>query len=320
MGTASRRHRDGEAIDLNGLNPGRKGSVLRGIVAPSPTRFFRRFLGVSTTIAALALGGCVLTTAGDTRLHLSPAPVPAYRAGDAFQFSGGRLEVVAEVGGNDVVWQNERGGRDRRNRNFIIDGLGWKAVPSYQVGRAEGPDTLWPLEPGRTATFITPNDESERTWRCAVTSALTTDVPAGRFDAFRVRCVTGWEPDPVDERIWYFAPDLGHYVVYVLKRDGEVYRRHELIATEPDLARMTPADRQAYDSAFQAALEKARSGTPVKSVSGIAGGILAVTPTATFRESGGRFCRRYVVTLGGTRSYPGLACRDGDGIWRIAVR
>lgn len=285
------------------------------------TRPLLRSAGVAAAMMALALGGCALTVAGgDTPPRLSPAPLPTYRTGETFQFSRGRLESVAAVSGDNVVWQDERGDRERRNRDFIIEGDRWQAIPSYQAGRTSGPGDLWPLAVGRTATFITPDAGGGHTWRCRVTGTLKADVPAGRFDAFRIRCVTGLRPGPVDERIWYFAPRLGHSVVYVLKHDGRVTRRYDLIAAQPGLSRLGAAEKETYDSVFQKALETVRSGTPVRSTLMLAGHRLTVTPTATFREKSGQYCRRYVVTLGNTHPYPGIACRDGDGVWRIATR
>ncbi|MCG8508771.1 MAG: hypothetical protein MI741_06035 [Rhodospirillales bacterium] len=145
-------------------------------------------------------------------------------------------------------------------------------------------------------------------------------VPAGRFDIYRVRCKSGSRPEPVHQRIWYYAPDLGHYVLYIYKRDRKTRRRHELIAVLPPFADHSTEMRDAVRRIFQESLENSPSGTPVVSEIDGDSASVAVFPTMTFRNEKGEFCRNYVQVFAfakGSSRFPGLACREEDGVWRI---
>jgi hypothetical protein len=51
--------------------------------------------------------------------------------------------------------------------------------------------------------------------------------------------------------------------------------------------------------------------------SGTASELPSVTPTSTFANKSGGFCREYVLTYGSGRREVGLACREHDGRWDI---
>ncbi len=269
-------------------------------------------------LVALTLTGCV--TLGDEGPNLPAAALPVYEPGDAFLFTSDRWKQVLDVRGETVVWAGRDGGRVERTRNFVVTSGRWRAAPSLQAGWVGGPDTLWPLRVGASAKFIEMNEDGEREWQCRVTGTRRAEVPAGAYDVFRVRCLSGVRPETVYEQVWYFAPEIGHYVFHLARRDGRTLWRDELVAHVPDLSRFDSRARSAVNGTFQDALEKNVSGR--EKVTMLAGGApnVAVTPLATFRNDEGRYCRTYRLALtdgSDEHRYPGMACRSRQGVWRI---
>ena len=84
--------------------------------------------------------------------------------------------------------------------------------------------------------------------------------------------------------------------------------------------RMDAADRRQANAAATRALESSPSGTSVAWNNPDSGHQGTVTPTATYQNASGQYCREYQqsVTIDGQeqRSY-GTACRQPDGSWRI---
>ncbi len=67
------------------------------------------------------------------------------------------------------------------------------------------------------------------------------------------------------------------------------------------------------------ALERAETGRAVEWRNPDNGGDYRVTPTETYRSSGGEYCREYTTTVvigGKTQRAHGRACRQPDGSWR----
>lgn len=85
-------------------------------------------------------------------------------------------------------------------------------------------------------------------------------------------------------------------------------------------ASLDRADRLAMASTEQNALENYPSGHPAQWHNPDSGNAGTVTPTRTWQEPSGRYCREFqaTVTIGGEehRSY-GTACRAPEGQWRI---
>lgn len=76
----------------------------------------------------------------------------------------------------------------------------------------------------------------------------------------------------------------------------------------------------AVRQAGQAALELGNSGTLVTwddSTSGLSGSVM---PLRVFRNADGQWCRRFVITVGGSRDptvWNRTACRRVDGEWQV---
>ncbi len=80
------------------------------------------------------------------------------------------------------------------------------------------------------------------------------------------------------------------------------------------------ADRLAMENTAQESLEYSRTDQTRTWRNPDSGHSGSVTPTRTYREEGGRYCREYTQTvmIGGEqhRAY-GTACRQPDGSWKI---
>jgi hypothetical protein len=152
------------------------------------------------------------------------AALPDYRVGDTFIYSDRRVETALRVEARDVVWRAGNGQRFTRPRNFVVPAVEWSTnrTRGRRVVRGEH-EKLWPLEAGRTVRFrsmaeVRSDSEPLRRipelWTCTAAGSQRIDVPAGRFDTQQIRC-DRYSPDTmrVQRRvIWYYSPDVGHYV------------------------------------------------------------------------------------------------------------
>jgi surface antigen len=83
---------------------------------------------------------------------------------------------------------------------------------------------------------------------------------------------------------------------------------------------MDEVDRMKQQQAAYAALERAPSGTSTTWHNPDSGDSGSVTPTRTYQQPNGTYCREYqqTVTIGGkTQQAYGTACRQPDGTWKV---
>jgi surface antigen len=82
-------------------------------------------------------------------------------------------------------------------------------------------------------------------------------------------------------------------------------------------------DRKTIEAAVTEALEKRLSGASIEWASPASGLRGAVTPTRTFRDAAGQWCREYeeVIRYGGDIEHRrGIACRTGEGEWKTRLQ
>ncbi len=157
--------------------------------------------------------------------RLGPSPLPAYREGDVFRFSGGRVERVAAVKGDDVYWQRESGRELVRHRSFLLPTLAWETGKRRGAQRLlDEPGNLWPLAIGKLGSFRVErtltdkaSGEVKRSYRkfdCHVETAETITVKAGSFDTYRISCrrYNTRGSRLYETQTWHYAPAVGHYV------------------------------------------------------------------------------------------------------------
>ena len=84
-----------------------------------------------------------------------------------------------------------------------------------------------------------------------------------------------------------------------------------------------PADSQYSGDALAASLELSVSGVSTEWVNPDSGASGEVMPVRTFKTSDGRYCREYLEIQkwsGGREETGGIACRQGDGMWKVRIR
>jgi len=191
------------------------------------------------------LAGCVVTRGFTQGPDLPPAPLPAYRPGDTFQFDTGRVETVEAVHAADgtVTWRTGGGVVSRRFASFVVPRLEWRS--GNNGGRfvtEDASNDLWPLSPNSRQAFsgtlqrddgVAGLGHGERlSVECWIGATRTVSVPAGTFDTFQVNCMRRSTGSVRRSRLytWYYAPDVGHYVVRVIAGGfGDINQRTELV-------------------------------------------------------------------------------------------
>ncbi len=262
------------------------------------------------------------------------APRPRYSAGDTYVYSDSTSATVVRVENDIVVWESGDGERGATHWNFIRPGAASPfGRPRLRYDVDASADELWPLRARKTVSFSAKllvaraglaEDASSnaQVWRCGVEGTEPVSVAAGRFEAVRIACQTS---DPIAgqpvERIWFYAPELGHYV----RRDERLAASQpvesvELVAIRLEGIDWPPAARAGLHRALQAALESAPRGERIDWKSSAVETRVAITPTAELQEASS-YCRTFVETVrepdGRQRVYPGVACREVSGEWVI---
>ena len=161
-------------------------------------------------------------------------PLPEYRPGDAFIFTGGRVERVRHVQG--AALSSSARGRASwiRSRNPVVPILGWRFADGEGRRTIGGdPGGLWPLRDGGSVRFRMVTEfvrEKKRLravalWSCRTGASAPVSVPAGTFDALPIVCER-YSPTTMRlaERIRFdWAPEVGHYV----RRQSTLYASGE---------------------------------------------------------------------------------------------
>lgn len=269
-----------------------------------------------------------------TRQVFRAETLPEYRTGSTFVYSDGRAETVVGTSGEKVHWRSESGALFTSYRNFALPWARWASdAGSGRRTLNVQPAALWPLKAGNdisftARTFVSPSTppreatETTEAWQCRVDGKERISVVAGSFDTIKVVCERAHQgSQPRLSRVWYYAPRVGHYVRFNDIYDAMELDRHvELVAIRPSSRGWPPVARAGLGWALQHALEEDRSGQEtVWSSSGVATRV-TIKPVASFERFDGKTCRTFVQTwllAGGEQHYPGTACRDSLGNWRI---
>lgn len=172
---------------------------------------------------ALLLAGCGTNQASDGPFGTEKAG--RYMVGDSFTFDNPILTyTVVSVEGDKVYWRSDQGDEQVTMHDPLLPALEWKN-PGRGGGRRAITDmkgALFPLtEPGNMTftsnvenwTFKdgapTPPLKWEYNWSCNVAGQEEVEVPAGKFDTFKVVCGR-YKPNELE---FFYAPKIGHYVV-----------------------------------------------------------------------------------------------------------
>jgi surface antigen len=305
------------------------------------TRFFSRT--AILIIVILAAYGCASAPdyAGP---QPDPVPLPVYQKGTTFVYSDGTWERVESITSDVITWRDHRGNLSGGSPDFTYRQSMWE-TRSERGTRQFGPRTdliaedigsLWPLRRGNVTRYSEISIRSEKgglektsysNWTCKVDGREGVSVMMGDFDTWKIDCTRYSTPRtvskarPVEVKTWYYAPQIGHFVLTTRKYfTGKPPKRLELLAVLPSRDGLSAEAQQRMDAGFQKAMEFEKSGQSVSwsipntAVSG------EIAPAGTFRLADGTYCRRYVQKLNlpdGRQTFYGIAVRDAKGVWSV---
>ena len=157
-----------------------------------------------------------------------------------------------------------------------------------------------------------------REWICTVVGKTVVEVQFGKFDSVEIACERYSRGQWREKRVWYYVPEIGHYVRRVDQFLGRDSRDTELVSIQQGFDGLSRDAKRALYDLEQRTLERMPSGKAANWRS--SDGNIAVTMivTKTMQTEAGQFCRtfRQVITGGdGERLIPGLACRTWNGRW-----
>ena len=255
--------------------------------------------------------------------------LPDYYLGDAYTYSSGRTETIEEIEDERIVWRNDLSSRFDRYRNFILPTARTRTDRGEVIREVSAaPDMLWPLIPGTRRQFTSQvrvrieGDRSEqlfnRDWICTVDGIEPVSVRVGDFDAVKISCDRYGRGKWRQKRVWYYVPEIGHYVRRVdsfLRRDS---REVELVSIQQAHNGLSAASRRSLYEMQQQTLERMPSGKPASWKAGDGELSVVMTVTRTMKTEAGQFCRSFreeISDSGSGRLVPGLACRTWNGRW-----
>lgn len=293
----------------------------------------------------LALGGCqtietLLANPNskpkisfNTGPQLPPATVPRYAVGEAFTYDDKRTDTVIAAKGDLVTWRSDRGIINRQSHDFLLPPVSWQTRTRRSRAKiTANTGTLWPLKIGNKVRFdvsrvISGNDgspirELSQSWQCVVEGTERLTVAAGSFDTYKIPCfrytanTSNWR----QTRTYYYAPEIGHYVVREDIHINRPSKRRELVSIGFNSRVLAKSDQTSLIRTFRDTMNKNRdyAGRAWKSADGKISATL--TPKRTFRNVRGTTCRDYTSAyhLGvQTRTNNKRACKQADGQWKV---
>ena len=302
-------------------------------------RLYQRKHGLPETgNSTVALLAHIEATLGNRRKTIMPSelPLPSYRRGTEYVYQNGEIERVEGIRKGEVKWRRSSGIYAISEPNFLLPQKYWETAKQRGKAVVTGGDkTAWPKRKNQTAEFIavkTVIDRADETnmksveekWRCSNEGHARLSVMAGTFDTVRLVCsqVTGGTQKP-SRRIWHYAPTIGHYVrLDEFTQDSPTAKRSELVAVRPGALKWPPVARAALERRLIDALNQTPVGDTVNWKSSGISTDVTVAITSEYYDPMGRQCRRYLQTWkrrNQVRLYPGVACRDKSGNWRLPI-
>lgn len=158
--------------------------------------------------------------------HAATAPVslPDYAVGRWFAYDDGSRDTVAEVEGETVIWEDEKGRFETRYRNPALPRLKWSKGRTKVQTEA---DALWPLVPANSVRFNEVRDlfdengavetRKKRTWSCEVKDLIFLVTDAVSMDTYPIICKrlsNGRSGKLLETKIFHYAPEINHYIRY----------------------------------------------------------------------------------------------------------
>ena len=253
-------------------------------------------------------------------------------------YDNGATEVVREMNGEQIKWKGvSRSGREYvrfGQVNPVIPFVDWESSTKRSIGEVVSNNhDLWPLKVGNKAEIhtkqrITKLDgtypiELKRTWKCSVNETATVTVEAGKFDTFVIACrrssLGRYGPVLRTERRYYYAPSVGHYVLYEDDHVRRPLRRKSLVRYGFNSRYLSREDRLTLNKALQGALNQLDDGDHAIWMSASENIQVTLKPVRSFVVADEK-CREYgsVYDINGyMRRNVREMCKDGQsGLWK----
>jgi hypothetical protein len=298
----------------------------------------KRLLAILITVSLfIVTGGCqtgqqsMVNTDSDM-LELSEAALPNYSVGEYFSYDDGTTTVVTAVSNEQVTWRYNNGATSTGFRNFILPALTWTSANSHSNATSTAPaDLLWPLATGNQGQYeshqvISRDDEIESTeisriWDCKVEGTERVNVPAGTFDTYVIDCKrysstnNSWR----GTRRYYYAPDLGYYVIREDRLRSRSDRTRKLVNYGFNSTFLPKQEQINLNGKLQNSLSKNPDGiaSTWKSKPGDITAMLV--PVNSYTGINGTECRDYYSVYsvkGRIRKNVRSVCRQPDGQWQ----
>ena len=263
---------------------------------------------------------------------LSEAALPTYTVGEYFTFDDGSSTMVTAVSGEPITWQSNTGTVSNGYRNFIIPALTWTSTNRRSEGKTTAPaDLLWPLTVGKKGKYdfqqtISRHDGTEsielsRNWSCAVEGTERVSVPAGTFDTYVIACNRysssshRWRAS----RRFYYAPDLGHYVMQEDKYRSRPDKKRALVSYGFRSIVLPEKDQIMLNRKLQKALHNDADGIASTWTSSTGEVAAMLIPIRSYKVSNGDQCREYHSVYnvkGRIRKNVRIVCKQPNGQWQ----
>ena len=264
--------------------------------------------------------------------RLAEANLPDYAVGEYFSFDDGTTTLVTSVSGEWVTWRYNNGTVSKRYRNFVIPALTWTSANKVSEAKTTArADLLWPLKVGKKGQYdfrqtVSKHDGVEatrlsRSWSCAVEGTKRVAVAAGTFDTYVIACRRysdtsyKWKAT----RRYYYAPDLGHYVMREDKYRSRPEKKRELVSYGFNSTVLPKQDQIALNRKLQKALSHNADGRATTWISRTGKVKARLIPIRSFRGPDGDECREYnsVYSIEGrVRKNARVVCRQSNGHWQ----
>lgn len=262
---------------------------------------------------------------------MAKAQLPDYAPGEYFVFDDGSAVLVSEVSDGLVTWRHENGVISKGYPNFIIPDLSWTSANRFSEARTTAPpDLLWPLAAGKRGTFdfeqaIASNDGSAptqlvRRWTCTVEGTERVSVAAGSFDTVVIACnrysdAGSWRAT----RRFYYAPDLGYYVLREDRHHRRTDTRRELVNHGFNSTVLSKRDQIVLNKKLQATLTENKDGQASfwRNQKGDLAAMLV--PVRSYPGTNGQSCRAYrsIYSVSGRiHENDRDVCRQSQGNWQ----
>jgi hypothetical protein len=190
---------------------------------------------------------------------------------------------------------------------------------------------LWPLVKGNRGQYqshqvITRKDQAESTrlsrqWFCSVEGTQRVSVPAGSFDTYVIACERysstshSWQAT----RRYYYAPDIGHYVIREDKYRGRPDRVRQLVAYGFNSTFLPKPDQISLNRMLQKTLSNNSDGLASTWTSQPGDLTAKLVPVNSYADSNGSQCRDYYSLYsvkGRVHKNERSVCRQPDGLWQ----